>query len=55
MRSAQIVRPTKLTKKSGAPKRAAPSAEAAPTQKQVLKGKPPAKRKLRDTGVDAAQ
>ena len=36
-------------------KTAAPSAEAAPTQKQVLKGKPPAKRKLRDTGVDAAQ
>jgi hypothetical protein len=35
--------------------RAAASAEAAPTQKQVLKGKPPAKRKLRDEGVDAAQ
>jgi len=38
-----------------ASKRAAASAETAPTQKQVLKGKPPAKRKLRDTGVDTAQ
>jgi hypothetical protein len=43
------------SKKNGASKRAAASAEEAPTQKQVLKGRPPGKRKVRDTGVDAAQ
>ena len=52
MPSPQVGRKTNGAKKT---KRAAPSAEAAPTQKQVLKGKPPAKRKLRDTGVDTTQ
>lgn len=41
-------------KKNRRAERAAPSPEAAPTQKQVLKGKSPAKRKLRDEGVDHA-
>lgn len=40
---------------NGSSKRPAPSAEAAPTQKQVLKGKPPRKRRVRDEGVDASQ
>lgn len=33
----------------------APAAEAAPTQKQTLKGKAPSKRTRRDEGVDASQ
>jgi hypothetical protein len=40
---------------NGSTKRAAPSAEAAPTQKQVLKDKATARRKLRNEGVDATQ
>lgn len=42
-------------KRTRADAKAAPSAEAAPTQKQVLKDKAPPKRKLRDEGVDATQ
>jgi len=34
-------------------KRGAPAAEAAPTQRQVLRGKPQRKRIVRDEGVDA--
>lgn len=40
---------------NGSSKRPAAAAEAASTQKQVLKGKPPRKRRVRDEGVDASQ
>jgi len=39
----------------GAGKPAAAAAEAAPTQRQVLRGKPPRKRVVRDEGVDSTQ
>jgi len=41
--------------KAPAKKRSAAPAEAAPTQKQILSGKGPRKRTLRNEGVDAAQ